>query len=524
MSSQNDAADAAARLKAFKNKGKDNEELRRRRNEVSVELRKSKKEEMLSKRRNVCMEDMEPTSPLQEKTNRDLPPLEDVAAGILQEEDLNLRFKSTLYARRILSRERNPPIDKLLQMGIVPRLVQFLSADEHPDLQFEAAWALTNVASGTHTQTQYVVECGAVPKFIALLSSRDGNVCEQAVWALGNIAGDGSEFRDLVLDQGILKHLIPLILCRPDAGVAFLRNVTWTLSNLCRNKNPSPSIPVMKKMLPVIKFLLGHVDSEIQADSCWALSYLSDGCNDRLEEIVHSGVIAPLVAHLTTAEINVITPALRALGNLVTGTDSQTDAVIECGVLPALCNLLKHNRMNLVKEAAWTVSNITAGNVSQIQQVIDAGLLPALIDVLVRGDFRAQKEACWAVTNLTSGGSVEQVIAICQLGVLQPFCDLLDAKDEKSVAVILDGLTNILNTANRMGEVEKVTAAIEECGGLDKIEALQMHDNQTVYEKALLIIDTYYAEEEMGAGAVDETTGELKFDANQQQLPNSINF
>lgn len=414
--------------------------MRRRRNEVNVELRKNKREETILKRRNV---------PLVDSTDEDdlstcnLKRLVEKASNV---NDPAEQLQAVQAARRLLSSDRNPPIDDLIESGILPILVSCLERDDNQMLQFEAAWALTNIASGTQAQTNQVVAAGAVPLFLRLLSSPAQTVCEQAVWALGNIIGDGPHLRDYVISLGVVQPLLSFI--KPDIPITFLRNVTWVIVNLCRAKEPPPPMNTILEILPALNILIHHHDVNILVDTVWAISYLTDGGNDQIQLVIESGIVPKLVPLLSHVEVKVKTAALRAVGNIVTGTDSQTQVVLNCDALSHFNALLSHQKEKIRKEAVWFLSNITAGNQSQVQAVIDAGLLPKIIENLSKGEFQTQKEAAWAISNLTISGNHSQIMQLVKEGAIPPFCDLLSCKDTQVINVSPLNLLIVLHSFN----------------------------------------------------------------------------
>jgi len=207
------------------------------------------------------------------------------------------------------------------------------------------------------------------------------------------------------------------------------------------------------------------------------------------------GVCRRLVELLMHTSTNIITPALRSIGNIVTGDDIQTQVVLNCQVVPGLARLLSHPKETIKKEACWTISNITAGSVDQIQAVLDGELIPAVIHVLQTADFKTRKEAAWAISNATSGGRPDQIRFIVESNCIEPLCKILEVGDNKVIEVALDALENILRVGKELSQdptQNPYADLVEEANGLEKIEAIQENPLEKLYQKAYQIINTYF--------------------------------
>lgn len=522
------------RRAGFKFHGMTTEELRRRREENQVEIRKAKREDSLNKRRNLVDTSTPAASPavadVQPESGLSSPELEDMAKGLFSG-DLQVRYKATKFFRKLLSKEQNPPIDDVLQLGVVGRFVEILASADVPDtqesaeikelLQFEAAWVLTNIASGTTEHTQVVIQSGAFPIFVQLLSHSSAELRGQCIWAIGNVAGEGPDYRDSCLQFDVLSPLLNTLVSEmasnyPNHDLA--KNTTWAISNLCRGK-PSPSWDQIAPALPILVQILYQSDEDLVGEASWAVAYMSDGSSQALEGIIQSGVVPRLVQLLASRQYMVQASCVRTLGNIVTGDDAQTQLVIDAGALPAFGRLFVSTSRSILRETCWAISNVTAGNVEQIKAVIEANLIPPLIQNLAAEFFSIKREACWAVCNATSvHASCPDVIKyLVSQGCIKPLCDILTVKDVKIIQVALDGLENILavgqmEAINTDDHMNPYALHIEEAGGLATISALQEHINMNIYHKSKSIIDKYYSEEGYEEGL--DVSESFKFNPN----------
>lgn len=61
-------------------------------------------------------------------------------------------------------------MQKVIDAGSVPILIQFMKESQYPQLQLEATWILTNIACGRTSQCQSIIDKDGLEAFIQVIS------------------------------------------------------------------------------------------------------------------------------------------------------------------------------------------------------------------------------------------------------------------------------------------------------------------------------------------------------------------
>jgi len=188
------------------------EDSRRRREETTIQLRKTRKEEQMNKRR---MGSMKQVMPNENKTNHNEIPTNqnqhtneetstvDKLMSVYYTWEKNPTAVSndqlleTTQTFRRMSTSAQPSYKKMIDAGLISFLIRFLKMDDNDRLIFESTWILTNISSTS--LTHFVVEQGVMAPLVDLLFNENPEIREQAAWCIGNIAGDKIEYRDQLL-------------------------------------------------------------------------------------------------------------------------------------------------------------------------------------------------------------------------------------------------------------------------------------------------------------------------------------
>mmetsp|Transcript_46770 Transcript_46770/g.41841 ORF Transcript_46770/g.41841 Transcript_46770/m.41841 type:complete len:633 (+) Transcript_46770:210-2108(+) len=579
-------------------KGLDADKQRALRRDSELSLRRKQREEHLQKRRKKIINRGNNNNTSNNNRNigeqqEAVPLISDIpkyVQMVFNTSSLELNLKGTTGIRQLLSIERDPPTAQICGTGVIPKIISFMydntnnNTNNNNDeiklkLQFESAWVLTNIAASSTQLVSYIVKNGAIEAFVDLFrNTTSPEIADQAVWGLGNIAGDGRLFRNRIIQTGFLNDIVRNI---HDLSEEMQQNTVWTISNLFRYKDPMKVADIMEISQLLCRLLRESKDDAVIADCMWALHYISTNPSEGIINhlVLETGVINDCMRLLEKEKckyeialhqfekgqrkqnsyfinnnkegvdtqnknnndqqllnINkqallkmndkVYRPCLRLIGNVLSEPDDLTQAVLDAGYLDVIQPWANHFCSSIRREVMWSFSNILAGSHQQIESLISRDtLLNAIMNAGMYGAIGVKKEAAWCICNAMADAITQQKKSLVEHGAIEVLAGMLKPQHnikESALVLVIEGLEGILGIYGKAGSMNPYADMFEELEGLDHLERIQADENlsEDAYNAIIMLMRKYYDTDDIIYNNGEEG-GELltaKIDTNTNQF------
>jgi len=231
---------------------------------------------------------------------------------------------------------------------------------------------------------------------------------------------------------------------------------TWADYVLAVDDPPAEQAVVDAGFVERLVALLVADEWNVRKEACWAVSNVTAGTAEQKQAVIETGACQRLFEVLENRKSkNCLQNALHAVAIIAEGTVGQKQAIIDCdNALTTLRTFFDSPDDQLRQNAYTAITQITrGGSVDQIQAVIDAGIVSAIFeDELLTDDEELEiirRNAATTISNIAMLGSPDQIkYLFLEQGCIPPLCELLKVADPKIVMVALEGLENILKVGN----------------------------------------------------------------------------
>ncbi|CCI40040.1 unnamed protein product [Albugo candida] len=394
--------------------------------------------------------------------------------------DTNEQLNGVSDLRELLFSHPDSLIGIVLDLDLVPLLMEFLQAYNNPPIQIQSAWALTRIVSNS---SQENICSNLIPILCELTLGRNDDVCEQAIWSLGYLARASTTLRDYILDAGVMMPML-IVVKQSRENEYILRTAMWTISNFFRHRT-IPDLQLVGPVMEILRLVIDATDQEVLIDACCTLLAFST-CSEIVESIIENGICERVIDLLSHSCEKIQSAAIQIVGNVLAESEHVTKTMLELDICLRFPTLMKHPNDSIRRDVCWAISNVTAVSKIEIQTVIDAHLIPILLHISTEDEFSVKREAIWALSNAICHGTRDQVAILIEHGCEPIFFKMLKTVDVDVLNLCLDTLKCILSHKNVL---------LDEMDSQNTIQSLQYHPNKNIAIKATEIIDNYADED-----------------------------
>lgn len=494
MLAHNGAA-AATHADAFKNQGKGLAACREKRLEGSVQLRKRRREETLARLRH-----LENTA--EEEVLKQRAVYDDTLIAELFDDDDAIKALWTYHAHMKPDDPENTAVAEVMSMGLHDQFLEiFNRCWPNSDLEVPSVAVIADIAA----DFEYLPLMVACPKFLSrvkylLTSSKRLEVVRDLLFIARQVTSMSLEVRNACIAEGFMQLTVDLY---PSLkGLELKRLALATLNAFFVYEMPRDRIPKA-----LVELTRGALVAESDATLLYnALTLFANIVPEAIatEVLQERLVLRRLCELMAYRQPDVACAAIDLVAEVASFDTDATKYLHDERVFDAVWRVLESPMAKTCAEvecsASAAIRRFVQTDAPHFSSVLAARYVPRFMDVLKNAPFRMRREIVRSVHMLLMRGSAATIELVIKGGAVPVLCDMLTVMDVETVLATLASIEHILlfgQTAQMEGATENpMKRAVEEHGGVDRLEFLLNSQNIDVYLTAHELVSTYFEKDD----------------------------